>query len=634
MCGICGEIRLDGAGAVSLSTIKTMAGLIRRRGPDAEGFYLADPPMAGLGHRRLSIIDLAGGKQPMGNEDGSVQVSFNGEIYNFKELRKDLVSRGHEFRTDSDTEVIAHQYEEDGPDCALKFNGMFALAIWDQKSRSLFLARDRLGIKPLYYAVEGARFLFASEIKPLLAAMERTPEIDPSSVWAYLAVQYAPTPRTLFKGISELGPGRRLVVSDGEVKEDKYWSLPQGPPDLRGREAEEELLELLSDSVRLRLIADVPLGAFLSGGIDSTTLVGLMRRHKGEGLKTFSVDFQADLGAGEVNETKWSSLAARTFATEHHSLTVSARDMIDALPEVVSRLDDLIADPAVIPTYLVSRFARQSVTVALSGEGGDELFGGYQRYALGSLATYYRPIPGPLRRLLFEAPFARAPGMRRVRKGLRAIGEKDPAARHLAWLLVMPPDLIGSITGDPAAGRATLDIFRDLFAGQKKTFDLDRTLRTDLVTWLPDDLLTKVDRASMAVGLEARVPFLDHRMVELALRIPPEEKIKRLGRKLVLKRAVKGLVPEAISAREKAGFTLPLDAWFRKELKEMVTDLLSPGKLKEDGLLDPVAAGGVLTEHLSGRENQGQALFSMMLLEMWLDDIKRDMVNWKAMRKD
>ncbi|HUT54982.1 MAG TPA: asparagine synthase (glutamine-hydrolyzing) [bacterium] len=621
MCGICGEYRRDG-GPVNEETIRAMTRMLMHRGPDDEGFYRTDPPFLRLGQRRLSIIDLPGGRQPMANEDGTIWVVFNGEIYNFMELREDLIARGHEFKTLSDTETIIHQYEEDGPDCVNKFNGMFAFAVWDGKRRRLFLARDRLGIKPLYYAEEGPRFIFASELGPVLRALGARPSLDRASLWAFLTIQYAPSPRTMFRGVRELGPGRRLIVDRSGVKEDCYWRLPEGGAPLAGREAEEGIRELLDDAVRLRLIADVPLGAFLSGGIDSTALVAAMRRHKGAGLKTFSVDFRAELGAGCVNETRWAELAARRYETEHHRLTVTARDALDALPAVVARLDDLISDPAVIPTYLVSRFARESVTVCLSGEGGDELFAGYQRYALGSLARFYRPIPALARRLLFELPASRLPRMRRVRKALAALGAGTPVKRHLAWLPVIPPEAADELLGPESGGREMVEeAFAWAFEGQTDAFDLDRTLRADLGTWLPDDLLTKVDRASMAAGLECRVPYLDYRLVELALRIPAREKAGLWRRKVIFKKAVAPMVPAEIIKRKKYGFALPLDAWFRRELKEMMLDLLHEDRLRRQGVFQPGPVQELIREHLSGREDQGHQLFSLLLFQLWQDSM-------------
>ncbi len=599
-----------------------MSDLLAHRGPDASGTYISDPPFLGLGHRRLSVIDIEGGIQPMPNEDGSAWIAYNGEVYNYRELRDGLVSKGHAFKTRSDTEVVLHQYMEDGPACLEKFNGMFGLAVWDQKKRRLFVARDRIGIKPIYYWFDKDRFIFASELRPVLCALSDAPPIDPVSLWSYLAVQYVPSPNTMFRGIHELRPGHYLVVDENGVKEKCYWKLPDTNYDLSGENAQEAVRELLDDSVQKRLVADVPVGAFLSGGIDSTVLVAYMRRHKGTGLKTFSVDFHADGGADYVNETKWSSLAAKTFDTEHHALTITAKDFLEALPIVVERLDDLISDPAVVPTYLVSKFARELVTVVLSGEGGDELFAGYQRYSLGSLARYYQPVPSLLRRAFFEYPFSKLPHMRRVRKGVSALGQNSPEARHLAWLTCLPDDVIDGLVSDGASGKDHLwGMFGKIFSGQKKTYDLDRTLRADLVTWLPDDLLTKVDRASMAVGLEARVPYLDHRMVELSLRIHPSEKAGLFNVKKVFKKAMSDVIPGDIIKRKKAGFTLPLDTWFRTELKEMMTDLLSNDSLKKTGLFNHAEVEKMVSQHLSGRENMGQALFSLLIFQMWHKNI-------------
>ena len=554
----------------------------------------------------------------MSDKDGSFWIAYNGEVYNYRELRDGLISKGHTFKTNSDTEVVLHQYMEDGPSCLEKFNGMFGLAIWDEKKRSLFIARDRIGIKPIYYSFDGDRFIFASELRPVFFALDESPSINPVSLWSFLSVQYVPSPETMFHGISELRPGHCLTVDEKGVTEKCYWKLPDTDHDLSGKNAQEEIRELLDDSVQKRLVADVPVGAFLSGGIDSSALVAYMRQHKGSGLKTFSVDFHANDGADYVNETKWSSMVADTFDTEHHALTITAKDFLNSLPIVVERLDDLISDPAVIPTYLVSKFAREHVTVVLSGEGGDELFAGYQRYSLGSLARYYQPIPNILKRSLFEYPFSKLPHMRRVRKGIKALGEKSPEARHLAWLTCMPDDVIDSLLSSGQSGKGHLwKKFEEIFSGQKKTFDLDRTLRADLVTWLPDDLLTKVDRASMAVGLEARVPYLDHRMVELSLRVPPSEKAGLFNVKKVFKEAMRGIVPDDIIKRKKAGFTLPLDTWFRGELKEMMTDLLSNESLKKTGVFNTAEVEKMVSEHLSGRENMGQSLFSILIFQMW-----------------
>jgi asparagine synthase (glutamine-hydrolysing) len=610
-------------GPVDRARLTAMTELMAHRGPDAQGFYVNPGGELGLGQRRLSVIDLPGGRQPMSNEDERIWLAFNGEIYNYRELRPALQAKGHVFRTDSDTEVIIHQYEEDGPECVHKFIGMFAFAIWDEGRRRLLIARDRLGIKPLYYSLSGAEFRFASELRPLLAGLPSLPALDRAALWAFLAIQYAPAPRTLFAGIHELEPGHRLLVDERGMRDETYWRLPEGGEPLTGPAAETALRDMLDDAVEKRLVADVPLGAFLSGGIDSTAVVAAMRRQRGEGIKTFSVDFHAESGAGYVNETPWSSLAARTFGTDHYALTVSASDALAALPTVIARLDDLISDPAAIPTYLVSRFAREQVTVALSGEGGDELFAGYQRYAMGGLARFYQPIPAVLRRLLFEAPASRLPHMRRVRKGLAAIGERNPTARHLAWLLILPPDEIEAILGPDTGGRETVEaVFGRTFAGQTGAFDLDRTLRADLTTWLPDDLLTKVDRASMAVSLECRVPFLDHRLVELALRIPAREKLRFLTTKAVFKRAMRGRIPDPIIARKKAGFTLPLDAWFRRELKPTLLELLDPERLRRDGIFNPEPVAALVREHLSGRDNYGHALFSLLIFQLWREGIR------------
>ncbi len=621
MCGICGEFHFDARERVDSARVRAMTDRLAHRGPDDEGFYFSEPQSLGLGHRRLKVIDLEGGLQPMFNEDGSIVLIYNGEIYNFIELREELKARGHRFRSQSDTEVIVHQYEEDGPECVNKFNGMFAFALWDHNKQRLMLARDRLGIKPLYWTRQGNRLIFGSELNSLIYGLGEVPEKDQSGMWSYLAIQYVPAPRTIFQGVEKLEPGTLMLVDSTGTKVSRYWSLPeQGErgEKISGKDAQAGLRDLLEDSVKKRLVADVPLGAFLSGGIDSSSIVAMMRRHKGGGLKTFSVDFEAKAGAEDLNETYYSRLAARHYGTEHYPLTVGAAEVLESLPEVTSHLGEPVADPACIPTYLVSKLAREQVTVVLTGEGADEIFAGYLRYRLGSLAFWYRMFPGLLRQTLLSHPLPR-----RVRKGMIALGETTPALRHLAWVSVFQRDQLERLLGGKGdARRWARGVFEGLFAGQREVYSLERTLRADIVTWLPDDLLTKVDGMSMAVSLEARVPFLDHRLVELALRIPPHEKMRAWRRKLVLKKAVRGLLPEEIIRRKKAGFTLPLDAWFRSELKELLMDTLSTERMRREGIFDPMMVEGLIADHLSGRQNNGQALYSLLLFEIWQDKIK------------
>jgi asparagine synthase (glutamine-hydrolysing) len=618
MCGICGELSDRPA---DRERLRAMTEAMRLRGPDAGGYFYDDAAGLGLGHRRLKIIDLEGGVQPMAEASGRLVVIFNGEIYNFRELRAELEGKGYRFRTRSDTEVILHQFLEDGPDCVKRFNGMFAFALWDRSERRLMLARDRLGVKPLYYAWDGSRLLFASEIRPILIGLGRIPRIAPESLFAYLALQYVPAPKTIFQGIMKLPPAAVMLVDQAGAKLSAYWSLPEAEPDLSGPEAAAAIRELLEDSVRLRLISDVPLGAFLSGGLDSSLVVAMMRKHMAAGLKTFSVDFAGGPGAAQFNETYWSRLASAHFGTEHYPLTVTAQDLIASLPEVVRRLDDPVADPAAVPTYLVSQLAREQVTVALTGEGADELFGGYLRYALGGLARAYQPIPRAWRRLLIELPARRLPQGRRIRKALAALGQDSPARRHLAWVTVFSEEMLENLLGRCGGREWVEEKFARVFQGQTEVYSLEKTLRADLATWLPDDLLVKVDRMSMAKSLEARTPYLDYRLVELAFRIPDREKVRWLTGKRILKQAAQGLVPEPIISRKKAGFTLPLEAWFRHELKELMLSRLDPERLRRAGILAPAPVQALVSEHLSGRENHGQELWSLLIFELWQDTI-------------
>jgi asparagine synthase (glutamine-hydrolysing) len=623
MCGICGELQLDPSARVDKARIQAMTAGLIHRGPDDQGYYFSDSESRaesslqvsprgartlsiGLGHTRLKVIDLEGGMQPMTNEDGSIEIIYNGEIYNFMELREKLESRGHVFRTRSDTEVIA-------------------FALWDARKQKLMLARDRLGIKPLYWTRQKNRFLFASELNSLIAGMGQLPELDLSGIWSYLALQYVPAPRTIFKGLKKLEPGTFMLVDARGVKNSTYWSLPETGDLISGKDAQHALCELLEDSVKKRLVADVPLGAFLSGGIDSSSVVAMMRRHmpgaseEGGGLKTFSVEFEAQAGADKFNETFYSKLAAGTYGTDHYPLTVSAGEAALSLPEVIGHLGEPVADPACIPTFLVSRLARQHVTVVLTGEGADELFAGYLRYRLGSLAPFYRFFPEPLRRALLSRPIPR-----RMRKGMMALGEPTPALRHLAWVSVFQRDQLNELMGGMKEAEIwSRELFEKIFNGQGGIYSLDKTLRADLVTWLPDDLLVKVDSMSMAVSLEARVPFLDHRLVELALRMPEREKMLGLKSKRVLKKAMQGIVPREIINRKKAGFTVPLGAWFRRELKELLLDTLSTDRIRSEGIFDQAVVKGLVSEHLEERQDNSQALYSLLLFQMWQDKINK-----------
>jgi len=624
MCGVCGEFYFQSDGRADLRKVREMARLLEHRGPDQEGFYLNEDQKLGLGHRRLNVIDLSTGDQPMKNEDGAVVIVFNGEIYNFQELRAELESKGHRFKTRSDTEVIIHLYEQEGVEGFAQLAGMFAFAIWDEKKQRLILARDPVGIKPLFYFIESGRLLFASELSSLVFGMGRIPSLNDQAVFDYLMLQYVPGPDTIFSGVKKLGPGGYLIADSNGVRISQFTDLsprPQEKKKFNNREAAAELRALLEKSVRSQLVADVPVGAFLSGGIDSSTIVALMKREKREGVKTFSVDFSALGGASEVNETFWSEFAAKHFGTEHRQLRVSADDALGCFDTVISHLDEPVADPACIPTYLISKLARSEVTVVLSGEGADELFGGYLRYRLERLTDFLSLFAYPPLFRILEKAAGNFPRTRRIRKALRAMQEKDSARRHILWASVFSPGHVQELISSDRELLGKLSRQFGVFFA-KDDDHINQLLWADFRTWLVDDLLVKVDRMSMAVSLEARVPYLDHRLAELVFSLPGKWKIGFDSGKKILRESVSGLIPDSIIKRKKAGFTLPLGKWFRNELRGLVLESLSESELKRAGIFNPAAVRGLISEHLSGREDNSQQIYSILLLQLWKDKIK------------
>ncbi len=616
MCGICGAYALQQPlTEAEHARVRAMNDALRHRGPDADGYF--HTPEVALGHRRLSIIDLSPqGKQPIFNEDGSCAIVFNGEIYNYRELRRDLESRGHIFRSDTDTEVIIHQYEEDGWACVNKFIGMFAFAIWDARRQTLVLARDRIGIKPLYTAMHEGRLYFASELQALLrVGIPR--EVDPYGLYCLLNLQYVPAPQTLLQSIQKLRPGHVLLVKNGGSEEKCYWSVA-----IRENyawdyaAAQQQLLELLTDAVRLRLIADVPLGAFLSGGLDSSTIVGLMSRMTDRPVQTFSVGF-AD--APDYNETSFARAASQAFKTNHHELIVTPADLRQTLPILWRHLDGPITDPAAIPTYLVSKLAREHVKVALTGEGADELFGGYLRYDLDRWHGYFQ-FPAVFGDQWIKPFLGRRPNAVRWLKGYEAITTIDPLERHLRWVSVFNRDLLNDLWLDARFQHHAAQItacFADRLRHQQGS-DLNRTLALDLQTWLPDNLLAKVDGMSMAVSLEARVPFLDHRVIELAMQMPPAWKIYGRRRKRILKDMAAGLIPDKILARPKMGFDVPLRDWFRGPLKDLFQETLRDGLAAYGaGCLNSTAIDKMMQAYFSGRQDYAFQLWSLLVYFQW-----------------
>jgi asparagine synthase (glutamine-hydrolysing) len=599
----------DGA-PVRLDELRRMCAALAHRGPDDEGLYVA--PGVGLGMRRLSIIDLATGRQPVHNEDGTVWAVFNGEIYNFQELRRDLEGRGHSFYTGTDTEVIVHLYEERGAACVESLRGMFAFAVWDERARSLLIARDRVGIKPLYYGEVGGRLLFASELKALL----ELPEIERALNWTALGHMFAflTTPRaeSIVRGVHKLEPGTVLTASERGVRVSRYWDL-KWEPDYARSEAElaAELRGRLEESVRLHLVSDVPLGAFLSGGIDSSSVVATMARLSPRPVKTFSIGFAEE----DYDELRYARLVARAFGTEHHELVLEP-DVLSVIEDVAWHLDEPFGDPSAIPTYMVSKLAAEHVTVVLSGDGGDELFAGYDRYRVEARERRRDRLPSALRRALGTVA-AHAPEGTKGRNFLRHLA-LDGHARYLDAATffrleeqreIFPPDVFALVSAD--------DPWREAGAwlARQDGHWLSSLQHLDINCYLPLDILTKVDRMSMAHSIEARVPLLDHELMEFAATIPPDLKLHRGNGKYIFKRALRGLVPAPILDRPKRGFAVPLGRWFRGRLGEFVRELLLSERARRRGIVNAAYVEKLLKRN-QGRDLDFQ-LWMLISFELW-----------------
>jgi asparagine synthase (glutamine-hydrolysing) len=616
MCGIAGRLNFNPSHAVDRDRLVAMTDAVTHRGPDAAGYYLAGS--IGLGHRRLSIIDLSTGDQPLGNEDGSIQVVFNGEIYNFAEVRRELIAHGHRFRTNSDTEVIVHGYEQWGERCVDWFRGMFAFALWDGNARRLMLARDRLGVKPLYYAEVEGGIVFGSEIKSLLAHPDVPREWRADMLDAYLTLLYVPAPGTIYQGIHKLPPAHLLVAERGHIRISRYWDLAfTGDGDAR-REDDylAELDELLREAVRLRLVSDVPLGAFLSGGIDSSAVVAYMVETSAAPPITISVGFEQQA----FDEVRHAETVARHLGCDFHALTASPM-VEDLLPKLAWHFDEPFADSSAVPTYYVSKAARELVTVALSGDGGDELWLGYPwhrverweqraRTSLGPAA----PVAGMLGRALpLSVKGARslrhlafAPDQAYALKHAYGMFETDVKARLYSG------DFRRSINGyDPFAA------FRDRYRACTSADPLDRAMYVDANTYMIDDVLTKVDRMSMAVSLEAREPLLDHKLLEFAARVPSSLKLKDGRGKHLLRRALERRVPRAITERKKSGFAAPIGDWLRGPLAGMTTELLQDGRLRDRGIFNHAEITRLWDEHRLGRHDHRHRLWQLVMLELW-----------------
>ncbi len=618
MCGIAGILDRDTGAQVDPETIHRMCLAMAHRGPDDEGVYANGS--AGIGMRRLSIIDVSGGRQPVHNEDHNVWVVFNGEIYNFADLRRELEARGHRFYTHSDTEVIVHLYEEHGSDCVCKLRGMFAFAVLDERNQTLLLARDRLGIKPAHYAVTGEGLIFGSEIKVILAAAPELKEIDSESLLQYFHFGYILEPATAFKGIRKLPPGHLLEWKNGRATIRQYWDLP--PYGTREPESEEECLEeledCLSEAVRLRLLAEVPLGALLSGGVDSSLIVALMARHSSRPVKTFSVAF----GKADFNEAPHARLVAERFATEHHELTVEP-NLSETLEMLTRSMEEPFGDSSMIPTYHICRLARQHVTVALSGDGGDELFAGYERYPLAMRESFGDWLPAPLSRLYRELVFHLLPKATYGRNMVynRSFPIRDRYLDYISWMPVASREkhLVSDEFLAWAKRVASPSVqFQQYFDRAPASDDLSRLLYLDTKTYLPGDILTKVDRMSMACSLEARVPLLDHVFVEQVTKLPVHWKIRSGQQKYILKRLAARLgVPAEVLDRPKQGFALPLVHWMRREFRKELTCILLEPRTVQRGYFNAQAVRQLLEEHFTGRRDRSPRIWRLLVFELW-----------------
>ncbi len=592
-----------------------MTSAMVHRGPDDDGYFVESN--AGFGHRRLSIIDLGGGKQPIFNEDGSILIVFNGEIYNYADLTAKLTELGHQFRSRSDTEAIVHAYEQYGDACVDHLRGMFAFAIWDRRRRRLLIARDRLGIKPLYFHQSGRAFAFASEIKSLLEVPSVRRAVNPDAIEPYLTLRYVPGPQTMFEGISKLQPGCLLVLDDRGLRIHKYWDLEYRTSDTTSSEAYlDQFRELLEESVKLRLVSEVPLGVFLSGGLDSSAILAVMSKLRGrERIKTFSVGY--DVARSEdtgVNEFEYASLAAKKFGAEHHEFRLTSDDFRDCLEDLVWHLDEPLADDSCIPLYFIARLARKHISVVLSGEGADEILAGYGIYKrMLALDSAYEQFPR-LTPWIARKIASLCPGEVGRRYARWASLPMDQRYRGVS--MGMPADLRAELLGRPDGRTAADEAFRACFQVAPKKA-LNRMLYADMKIWLPDDLLLKADKMTMANSLELRVPFLDHKLVEFAATLPVNLKLRGSTGKYLLREAMKNVLPQKILQRSKKGFPVPTESWLRGQLKEFVHDTLLAKDAACRDYMDSRVIEKIVQEHEEGTANRRQEIWTLIIFEVW-----------------
>jgi asparagine synthase (glutamine-hydrolysing) len=616
MCGIAGIFYFDRTRRVEPERLARMTDAIAHRGPDDCGYFVEGP--VGLGHRRLSIIDLAGGRQPIGNEDDSVMIVFNGEVYNYADLTTELTKRGHRFKTRSDTEAMVHAYEEYGDACVDHFRGMFGFAIWDRRQRRLLVARDRLGVKPIYYYVGDGFLAFASEVKALFELFEVPREMDPQALEMYLALRYVPGPGTMFKGIEKLQPGHRLIADEHGARVERYWDLRFEVAQRTDAEHLQQFQELFEEAVRLRMIAEVPVGVFLSGGIDSSAVLAKMSQlTAGHAVKSFAVGYRGDDPAdGAENEFAYARLAAQALGAEHHEYHLTADQFRDFIPDLVYRLDEPLADPSTIPLYFLSRLAREHITVVLSGEGSDEILGGYGIYGrMRLLDRLYQASPR-MAAALFPRLAAMAPN-EITRRYLRLAG-LPLAARYRGVSKGMAGELMAQLAPDmtwpPVALESLFARYYDAVPGASA---LNRMLYADTKVWLPDDLLLKADKMTMANALELRVPFLDHKLVEYAATLPEHLKISGGVGKVILRKAMRGVLPSAILDRPKKGFPVPTRAWFKTPLAGFAREVLLDPRSACRSHFEPKVIDRLLGEHARGQAHWEQEIWTLLVFEHW-----------------
>jgi asparagine synthase (glutamine-hydrolysing) len=619
MCGICGKLNFDRDEKVPQSLVKAMADSILHRGPDDDGYYVSGP--IGLGFRRLSIIDLAGGHQPLSNEDGTIWIVFNGEIYNFQELREGLLKKGHIFRTKTDTEVIVHLYEEYGEAGIEALRGMFAFAIWDQNQKKLLLARDRIGIKPLYYGLTSRSLVFGSEIKAILQDPEVKREVLPSTIDRFLTFGYLPGEETLLRGIYKLPPGSLMMVKNGKTEIKQYWDLHFSSSSVTLQDAEEQLREILEQSVRLHMISDVPVGFLLSGGVDSTAMLSLASRMTDRPISSYTVGFA---NSGVADERPFARLAAEKYGSEHHEISISSKEFADFLPQYVWHMEEPVCEPPAVALYYVSKLARNYVKVLISGEGGDEAFAGYQNYRAMLWIERIKRVAGPL-----------TGGLSRTLSLLNKVISWERLGKYLPLFDVPFESYYYSRTSSPFYffNADYKDIYSSNFCEQidkqrsllpvarllSKTGSQDllsRMLYVDTKTWLPDDLLVKADKMTMANSLELRVPLLDHKLLEFAATLPSNFKVRGLTTKYIAKRALAKHIPAEIVERKKAGFPVPYENWLKTDLRDSIHDMLLDRETMGRGYFRKSAIEKLLRDNLESGSH-AKDIFSLVVLELW-----------------